>query len=736
MAEKTDPQANYWSNQISAAQQDTRYKRWLQVGQQFFDRYRLESDGLYMGTSMSAGGTQKRMVYNLLWSNVQTLKPMLYSRLPEPYVSRRWGAGDPTARLAATIAERSITWDLQRDDFDDQAESVALDYAIVGRGTLRGNYEHTTLNTRIAVRQEDREDGEPRFVLDSGEEVPREMLERDDRGFFMLDPEITDERAPLLYQNWKDFILGPGRKWSEVQKHGWVAYRNFMTKKQVTQRFGKEAANGVTYSTQPYKLQGVDQAESTASPPNITTIKMGEVYEIWNAPTREVYWISPGYPQLLDREDDFLQLEGFFNTPRPLLGTYTNDNLLPIPDYAEYWPQANELDQITAKIEQIVEDIRSGGIHDGTVPDLGSALRNKKGGWYPSDNFSVLMSKGGLNGAVQEFDNTQKAQTVRVLYEHLQAVKLTADELSGMIDLFRGQQTQKDETLGQSEIRTNLGGLRINEKQRDFQRYMRDALEIKGQIVVDKFEPERLLEMADLQDLMMQSPDVALVRNFMESAQGKQAMQNPSQALQVAVRKQVAEATQMQEIQRAVALLKDERMRAFKLDIETDATVALDEGAEQRRSVEFVQGVTDYMDRMLANPAVQSNRSLKALAGELLMFMVRKAHVGRSLEEKVEQTVQDLVTAPQQPPKPDALEQDVQRQARKDQADVQRDQQKNQIDAFEAQTDRINADTKRQQVQVDALEAAAKSEREDLKTASDILDTDAADLANGVLGNA
>jgi len=740
VAEKnpTSGAAAYWNSQIKNQRKETRYVRWLQVGQQFYDRYRLESDGLYMSNSMNAGGVQSRMVYNLLWSNVQTLKPMLYSRLPEPFVSRRNGAGDPAARMASQIAERSVSMDLERDDFDDQAEGVALDYAITGRGTIRATYNSTVVNSRIPINKEIR-DGEdfPRFFMDNGEEIPQDGIERDDRGFFTLDPQTTDERAPLLYHNWKDFLIGPGRKWSEVQRNGWIGYRTYMTKPEAAKRFGKNAANSLSYSFTPYRLDTMGSDNANASIPSKTTIKLAEIWEIWDAATRKVFWISEGFPGLLDEEDDFLNLEGFFNTPRPLMGTFTNDTLTPIPDYAEYHSQATELDQITAKIEQIVEDIYVGGVYDGNVPDLGRALRDKNGGWYPSDNFAALMSSGGIAGAVQELDVAKKAAAVRDLYQHRQAVKADADEMSGIIDLHRGQQAQRDETLGQSEIRSSVGGLRINEKQRDFQRYMRDALRLKSQIVVDKFDAERLLEMADLQDLLNQSSKVSALRNMAESQQGQKQLQNPQALQKFQIAMQTAQAEQMALINQAVALLKNDRMRSFKLDIETDATVALDEGADQERSVQFVDGLANFLERIMNSPAVQGNPPLQALSGEVLMFLVRKAHVGRSLEEKIEQAIQDMVTAPPQPAKPDPLEVAAQSQAQKNQADVVRDQQKNRIDAFEAETDRMDTLIKARQTQIDAVEAASDAERKDLETANKILDSEDNNLrGNGVLGNA
>lgn len=726
MAEKSQAEATYWLTQIEAARKDNRYRRWLAVGQQFQERYRLESAGLYMHADIDLAGRGTRMIYNLLWSNVQTLLPMLYSKMPEPYVYRRFHNTDPIARMAATITERAVSTDLDRSDFDDDATSCALDYALVARGTIRALYEHTTVNTRVPIRQEDREDGSPAYFTDADEEIPPDLVERDNRGIFILDPMITEERAPLAYHNWRDFLIGPGRKWFEIQRNGWLSYTTYMTKAEVSARFGKEAANSVSYAYSPFDPGAHQRLGKDAGKIVSNLSRLAVIEETWSAQSRQIYWTSPGHPKLLDKQEDFLELEGFFNTPRPILSTFTNDTLIPVPDYAEYHSQATEMDQITGKIEQITEEIRSGGVYNAAIPSLGSALRNKQGGYHACDEWASFAQSGGMDGAVQEFLLRDKVEAVAALYQHRQNVKRDADEISGMIDLFRGQQTQKDETLGQSEIRTAMGGLRINDRQRDFQRYIRDCLAMKAEIAVSKFDESRLLEMADLESLMNESPEIAQLKLMIESPQGRQAMQQSLQlTMQAGMMMEEARSRQMMLIQTALALLKDDRMRTFRLDIETDATVAIDENMEKAQAGAFVKTVGDYFNNVLGSPAVAQNPQLKALAAEMLMFLVRRFKVGRALEQKIEAVVENLVRAPQPEQQPDPLMMDVQRQAQDDQMDHQAKMTQAQIQAFKAQTERLKA-------MIDAVEAAKDGNREDLRLAKDILEGD----EPGVLGNA
>ena len=109
MAERTNQEATYWQRQITSAEKEDRYCTWLDVGQKFYNRYLLESKGLGMNNGVACEGGD--MVYNLLWSNVQTQLPMLYSRLPEPYIARRFSNRDQVARMAShgEVRERTTS---------------------------------------------------------------------------------------------------------------------------------------------------------------------------------------------------------------------------------------------------------------------------------------------------------------------------------------------------------------------------------------------------------------------------------------------------------------------------------------------------------------------------------------------------------------------------------------------------------------------------------------------------
>ena len=123
-------------------------------------------------------------------------------------------------------------------------------------------------------------------------------------------------------------------------------------------------------------------------------------------------------------------------------------------------------------------------------------------------------------------------------------------------------------------------------------------------------------------------------------------------------------------------LIRDEKRRGFRIDIETDSTIArnANEMAEQRTA--FLESAGNFMERSL--PLAQAFPAIQPLVGEMLLFAVRGFNAGRTLEsafedavESMEQQQQQAAENPQPDPNQVAAEADqakMQQQAQVDQA--------------------------------------------------------------------
>lgn len=90
----------------------------------------------------------------------------------------------------------------------------------------------------------------------------------------------------------------------------------------------------------------------------------------------------------------------------------------------------------------------------------------------------------------------------------------------------------------------------------------------------------------------------------------------------------------------AVQLLRDERQTGFRIDVETDSTVAVDQEGEQKSAMQMIQAVGGFMQS--AMPMMQSIPQSIPLFGKLVLFVLRRFPIGIELEGDVEDTIAKL----------------------------------------------------------------------------------------------
>ena len=92
--------------------------------------------------------------------------------------------------------------------------------------------------------------------------------------------------------------------------------------------------------------------------------------------------------------------------------------------------------------------------------------------------------------------------------------------------------------------------------------------------------------------------------------------------------------------QDVMGLLRDNTLRAFRIDIETDSTIEPNDQDEKQRRVEFITAVGDYVSKSI--PAVQMMPPLLPVIAEGLKFLVRGFRVGREMEDTIDKALDQL----------------------------------------------------------------------------------------------
>ena len=140
-------------------------ENWRKDAGHIEDRYQLQGEGESAGRYQHTfiGGDKPK--FNILWSNIQTMLPALFSKEPTPVVERRHKDPDPIGRIAAQILERALMTEMEDDDLPQVGERAVLDNLIAGRGTLWVRYDADISRTEVR-RLLNQPGGDPRRPTD------------------------------------------------------------------------------------------------------------------------------------------------------------------------------------------------------------------------------------------------------------------------------------------------------------------------------------------------------------------------------------------------------------------------------------------------------------------------------------------------------------------------------------------------------------------------------------------
>lgn len=640
-------------------------KPWLDAikeAEQVFHDYQESCDNIdkeYANLKEFRGETSDRE-YKLFTANLETLQPAIYARPPQPAVVPAFKDRKPIPRVASEVLERTLVTSVRKERLHRKMKLVRNSVARHGRGVLWMRYD-------IEARKTGKR-----------------------------------ERTPYDYLNRRDFLHEPARNWEEV---GWVARRSFLTMGKGRKRFGDKF------------LEAEFVEEQTDTHEDYRVEKKALVWEIWSKTLGLVVWVTPGVDEVLDIGEPHLDLEEFFPCPEPAYGILQPETLIPIPDYLIYKDQLEEINLHTRRIYALTEALRVKGFYPAGAEDVGETIEkilldmDDRAVLVPVPNLAALA--GATGGKLVEFWPIEEVvRTVQALIEIRRQTMEDVYQITGISDIMRGE-TEASETLGAQQLKAQYGSVRVRDKQEEMVRIARDALEISGEIIAENFAPESIREMSQT-DI----PDQAVIDQQIGeiSAQAQRLPQEQQGQIQAAV-------TKLQEVvtfEKVFELFRNERLRPFILDVETDSTIQPDEDAEKQRRTEFVTAVGNFFNQ--AGPLVQAEPRMGPLIGEMLQFVTAPYRAGRQLEQTIDDLVEGLGQPQQQQQEgPDPAQQmELERiKAEAEASKMAAEAKLAQIQA-KAEADMRKADAEMSKLRLEANLDREKHQREMAKLAADI----------------
>ena len=511
---------------------DKKFQDWETRANTIVKRYRDERGGLDQNSKQ----TEAR--YNILWSNIQTMIPNVFARLPQPEVSRRYKDKDPVGRVASMILERALEYEIEAyPDYENAVRNSVEDRLLPGRGISWVRYMPVMKDVEMPEQPMDGEEG-----TQISEDTPKTY------------PVIDYECSPCDYVAWKDFGHNVARTWEEVTTVWRIVPMN---REELIERFGEEIGEQI-----PLDMKSGTQDVDTASPEELAKMK-ANIYEVWDKKEKRCVWLSKSHQKALDVQEDVLGLDGFFPCPKPLYATTTTDSLIPVPDYALYQDLAKELDTLTDRINGLADSIKVVGVYDSTQTGIKRMLKEGVNTeLIPVDNWMMFGEKGGIKGVIDWLPLDQVVGALNAAYQARDQAKQAVFEIMGIADVLRGS-SDPNETLGAQQMKGQFASKRLRYMQNEVSTFATHLLKIKAQIICNHYQPQTILMIS-----------------------GAEQFDDADKQL----------------IAPALELLKNNVLNNFRIEVSSNSLIEIDEQQEKQDRMEFLTAVGNFMEKAIQLP--------------------------------------------------------------------------------------------------------------------------------------
>lgn len=558
-------------------------------------------------------GAEDNSPFNILYSNTETLLPALFSQLPRPVITRRFKDEDPLGKAAAEVGQRMLEYLIDTDideyePFEGAVCNAVADGLLPGRGVTSIKYEADVIDP------------------EEGEGIPYKEWET----------VCCDSRK------WDRVYFGYAHKWSKMP---WIAYEEFLDKAECEKLF-KDKANKIKF-TEGEEDENHKERDKTKTGKR----KTAQIYQIWDKSDKKVKWICPQVKDdYLRVDDDPLELNGFYNIPKPIQFLYKSHDLIPVALYTLYENQAKELNRVQKRLNKVVEAIKVRGAYNGNLgEELEKVFKEDDNAMIPTDKTATLI-EGGFDKNIWMIPITELVAVAQQLYQARESCKSVIYEITGISDIVRGQ-SMASETLGAQKIKETWGTMRLKRLQKEVQRYVLDMMKIMLEIAVSKFSIESWKKMTMLPYPMLAEKQQAIAK--------VQQYQSQMQANQQAAQSQGVPPTQMPPLppqlmqmaqspawEEIMEILKDDFTRSYRLDIETNSTLDVEATEDKQLVGDFMNAMAQLMNGMA--PMLQNGMMPFPAFKAMMLSIVQRYRFGREVEDQLKQMKAPQMTDPKQ----------------------------------------------------------------------------------------
>lgn len=586
--------------------------------------------------------------FNILYSNTETLSPALYNNTPRPAVNRRFKDKDPLGAAVALTMNRTLIFgmdnnDAAEPDFDSLMEHGILQALVPGRGAVRYKYDADVTIPEVSkdTLPDTPAEGE------AAQEVPL--------------PTVKNERIVGETVEYDRIVYGYAKKWSQVP---WVAFEHHMTQDECERNFGKEKGAKVKCAEMEQEGESTEDKDSR---------KVAVIFEIWDKAHRCVYFVSPGYKEGdLKSSDDPLQISGFFPCAEPLHFLGKISSMVPQPVYNLYREQAEELNLITRRITAVMQAIKVRGAYDSTVTELKNILEQDDNGMVAVENCAAFADGKSFKDIIFLLPLAELVSVLQQLYLQRTQIKQVIYEITGISDILRGSSVASETATAQN-IKNQWGTLRLKAMQKKVSRWAKANLRIMAEIAAKNFAQETFQRMTQLPYVTQAEQQQAQLERQQKTQQVAMAAQQAEMMGQPAPPvpeedPRIAEVLATPTWEDIVALMRDQIGMDYRIDIETNSTIADDMAEDQKNIGELLNALSQFLNGVA--PLIENGTMPFEVAKTMMLGIVRKMQMGPEVEDQLDKMQPPKPPEAEAPPPPPPVDPNIELKAQAEQAKI------------------------------------------------------------------
>lgn len=585
---------------------------------------------LYGGNDLSRA--RKWTKFPLWWSCLKIRQPITFARLPVPVLKDTQG-DDPYGRTACVIGERLARGILKTFEAYPEFAASNDDFLVTNFGWGRAFYRRVECVEDEKLRLQAIEpepmmdeqgmptDGpaQPIFITPEGTQVdPMEVLQDEEGPYLLTGRQVSVDQEEVYFDSglYSNLYIDPdARRWNAVSR---LAFEYEYSYREFKKKFGDAALN---------KLAVGDLEQHRTGKPII-------VFEYWDKFLKECRWFAEnsmdffqpaemavpvdGLKEVGPDHSDLYGLSGFFPCVEPLLINASTKDFWPTPEYFQVCDLIDDIHSIVGRMALLTKAIRVRFLFDSSIRELAQLISETgEGGGLGVPNLqeSLIPGKGTLDKLVAYFPTDQMITGLGNMYTAFQQRLDMFYQVTGISDLIRGQTNpDSDKTYGERQMEGKFALNRIEPFQRKLQTWIKDNYQLLMEMALKCFSDESLDEYITPQTLDQEDKERYVV---------------------------------------ALELLKSNKKRRFRVEFETDSTIAINEQWRRSQAVDLANTLTKAMEST-ANVA-ETQPELAATELKVLKHLIGEFADGKLFVDEIQDSIQQVIdkVAQPEPPEPD-----------------------------------------------------------------------------------